>query len=310
MRRPVDVEGRWFTHQDMNSNFLTLPDGRKLAYQPYGDPAGTPAFYFHGWPSCRTQAVLMDDVGKELGLRVIGVDRPGIGLSSPQPGRALMDWPVDLAALADHLGWASFHVFGVSGGGPYVLATCHALPDRVLSASIICGAPPLKLLGTRDLFWPYQGALLLRRFFPWLLAPAFGLGLRLSYLKPSQFPMNLFIWSLSRADREALKHVTTHQAVVESFREGVRSGIPNLQADGDIYTSDWGFDLRSIQTPVRFWHGKRDRNIPWTYAAKVAAMLPRSQTHWTEDDGHYSLPVLRARQIALAALGTGPITTS
>jgi len=56
--------------------------------------------------------------------------------------------------------------------------------------------------------------------------------------------------------------------------------------------SDWGFELSAIQVPVRFWHGKRDRNIPWTYAAKVAAMIPNSTTHWTEDDGHYSLPVL------------------
>jgi len=282
--------------------FFSLPDGRQLAYQSYGDPAGQPTFHFHGWPSSRTQAVLMDKVGKELGLCVVGVDRPGIGQSDPQPGRRLLDWPSDLAALADHLGWVKFHVFGVSGGGPYVLVTCHALPDRVRSASIICGAPPLKLLGTRELFWPYQGALLLRRFFPWLLAPAFGMGLRLSYLRLDQWPMSALLYSLASADREALQQVTSRQAVLESFREAVRSGIPNLQMDGDIYTSDWGFDLRAIQTPIHVWHGKRDRNIPWTYAAKIAALLPHAATHWTEDDGHYSLPVLRARDIAAVAL--------
>ena len=290
----------------MTPHFLTLPDGRKLAYQGYGDPKGQPTFFFHGWPSSRTQAVLMDEVGWELGLSVIGIDRPGIGLSDPKPGRALLDWPQDLAAVAEHLHFDRFHLFGVSGGGPYALATCYAMPGRVLSASVLCGAPPLRQLGTRDLFWPYQGALLMRRFFPWLLAPAFGTGLRLSYLKPHQFPMNLLMHSLSPADREALKQVTTHQAVVESFREAVRSGIRNLQTDGDIYTSDWGFDLSAIQVPVHFWHGKRDRNIPWTYAAKVAAMIPNSTTHWTEDDGHYSLPVLRAREIALSALTMKP----
>jgi pimeloyl-ACP methyl ester carboxylesterase len=300
MRRPAFAAGRSL---NMTPFYFTLPDGRKLAYQMYGDPDGVPTFFFHGWPSSRTQAVLMDEAGKELGLCVVGVDRPGIGKSDPKNGRRLLDWPGELARLAARLGWDRFHVFGVSGGGPYVLATCHAMPERVLSASIICGAPPLRLLGTRDLFWPYQGALLMRRFFPWLLAPAFGTGLRLSYLKPHQFPMNLLMHSLSPADREALKQVTTHQAVVESFREAVRSGIRNLQTDGDIYTSDWGFDLKAIQVPIHFWHGKRDRNIPWTYAAKVAAMIPNSTSHWTEDDGHYSLPVLRAREIAEVALG-------
>jgi len=146
----------------------------------------------------------MDEAGKQLGLCVVGVDRPGIGKSDPKPGRRLLDWPGELARLAARLGWDRFHVFGVSGGGPYVLATCHAMPERVLSCEHHLRGTAIEAPGHAIFFWPYQGALLMRRFFPWLLAPAFGTGLRLSYLKPHQFSMNLLMHSLSPADREAL----------------------------------------------------------------------------------------------------------
>ena len=32
-----------------DTNFLTLPDGRKLCYAEYGDPEGKPVILFHGY---------------------------------------------------------------------------------------------------------------------------------------------------------------------------------------------------------------------------------------------------------------------
>ena len=97
---------------------LTLSSGLKLAFEHYGDPQGVPAFYFHGWPSSGLQGKVMDEAGRTQGVHVVSMDRPGIGDSDYQPGRQLLDWPVVLQELAEHLGWAQFHVFGVSGCGP------------------------------------------------------------------------------------------------------------------------------------------------------------------------------------------------
>lgn len=287
----------------MIPHFHTLSSGRRVAYDLYGDPNGVPAFYFHGWPSSRVQGALMDDVCKELGLCLAAMDRPGIGRSDFQPGRRLRDWPPLLAELADHLGWGKFHLFGVSGGGPYVLVSAHAMPERILSASEICGAPPLGLLGTRDLFLPYRLILKLRNSVPWALAPAFHAASAGSRLPWDRAPLNWFLGLLSPRDRQALSGSRTLHVVAESFRECVASGIPHVQMDGDIYLEDWGFDLKDITVPVHVWHGRRDRNIPWTYAQKVAAAMPNAIPHWVEDDGHYSLPVLRAKEIAETALG-------
>ena len=64
-------------------------------------------------------------------MRRITVDRAGVGFSDPQPGRALLDWPDGVWALANSLRLDRFAVLGTSGGGPYAAACCVALPDRI-----------------------------------------------------------------------------------------------------------------------------------------------------------------------------------
>ena len=72
------------------------------------------ALYFHGFPGCRLEAKIASPHAAKLGVRIIGVDRPGFGLSSPQPGRGFLDWSKDVAELADHLGLEKFHLIGAS----------------------------------------------------------------------------------------------------------------------------------------------------------------------------------------------------
>jgi hypothetical protein len=85
------------------SDTLTLPDGRKLGYAQYGSPTGRPILYLHGLPGSRIEAACFDELGLKLGARIIAADRPGIGWSSPHPGRTLLDYPKDSEHLAGHL---------------------------------------------------------------------------------------------------------------------------------------------------------------------------------------------------------------
>ncbi len=93
------------------SSTFTLPCGRKLGYAEYGSPTGYPILYLHGLPGARIEAARHDDLGRELGARIIGVDRPGIGWSSPHPNRTLLDFPKDLECLAEHLGLDRYSVW-------------------------------------------------------------------------------------------------------------------------------------------------------------------------------------------------------
>jgi hypothetical protein len=79
-----------------------------------------PVFFFHGFGTTRV-ACPPDAPAIERGIRLISVDRPGIGLSDSKPGRTL-HWPADVAQLADQLGLDDFAIVCWSGGGPYGLA--------------------------------------------------------------------------------------------------------------------------------------------------------------------------------------------
>ena len=86
-----------------SSHTFTLPDGRNFGYAQYGSQTGRPIVYLHGLPGSRIEAAAFDDLGQELGARIISVDRPGIGWSSPHFGRKILDHAKDIDDLATHL---------------------------------------------------------------------------------------------------------------------------------------------------------------------------------------------------------------
>lgn len=288
----------------MHDQILTLSNGSKLGYAEYGDPEGTPMLYFHGWPSSRLQGELMDDVGRRRHLRVIAPDRPGIGLSSFAAKRTLLDWPPVMAELTEHLGWKQFHVLGVSGGGPYVLAMAHAMPGRLLSAGVICGAPPLREVGTRELMWTYRLALWTQQRVPWMLSPGLIVAERLIALPKDSPPMRAYLRKLCERDRMAMGDDNLYRILTQSGRVGLQSGARALSTDGNIYSSDWGIDLGSVAYPIRYWHGGQDQNIPPALVDRFVRKMPNASLTVLDDDGHYSLPLLHNAEVVQALLGT------
>lgn len=281
----------------MPDHQLKLSSGRTLGYAEFGDPSGTPLFYFHGWPSSRLQGELLHETGRRHGLRVIAPDRPGIGLSDFHPGRTLADWPPLMRELAAAMGAEKFFVLGVSGGGPYALICAHAMPERLLGASVVCGAPSLRNVGTDGLFWAYRLGLWAQHRMPFTLRPGLRIAGWIAGRKITQWPQNWLVRLYAEEDRRALQDENLHRIMMQSGRQALRGNIAALRLDGMIYSSDWGFDLGEIQMPVQFWHGAEDWNIPLALAQKTAALLPNAIFKITPKDGHYSLPLLRADEI-------------
>src|SRR5204862_7838663 len=93
---------------------LRLPDGRRLGVAYHGDPAGSPVFVCHGTPASRLGHDFTDEAARQRQMRIICLDRPGIGLSDPKPDRTLGSFADDVAAVADQLGHDRFAVLGYS----------------------------------------------------------------------------------------------------------------------------------------------------------------------------------------------------
>jgi len=51
----------------------------------------------------------------------------------------------------------------------------------------------------------------------------------------------------------------------------------------------WGFDVESIDAPVRIWHGMEDLFVPSSHARWLAAHIPGAELDLRENEGHISL---------------------
>jgi pimeloyl-ACP methyl ester carboxylesterase len=270
--------------------------GRRVAWNEYGDPAGRPLFYFHGWPSSRLQARLLHHLARERGMRVLALDRPGMGCSTHQPGRTLKSWPALVAAFADAQGIGRFTQLGVSGGGPYVLACAALLPERVTASAVLCGAVPLAGADRSGLHLAYRMLIPLRKLPKCWFSPPLEIAARMATGTPGKPPVSWVLRTLPAADRDLLlKNPEAQRVLAESFREGVRQGGRGVLEDAEIYFHAWGIPLDQVRQPIRYWHGGMDRNISAEMARRFVARIPGATLDVDPEEGHFSLAIHRAR---------------
>ncbi len=95
---------------------VVLPDGRNIGFARWGE-GGKTILCFHGGAGSRYLAVGWDCAGSG-GVRVICLERPGLGLSDPSPSRTVCSWATDVRHVAERLGLERFAVVGVSITSP------------------------------------------------------------------------------------------------------------------------------------------------------------------------------------------------
>lgn len=272
---------------------ITLPDGRRLGYNEYGQPGGHPVFYFHGTPSARSEWELWDtdDLTRRLHLRIIAVDRPGMGLSDFMPCRRLSHWPADVAALADHLSLDRFGVLGYSGGTPYAAACAVHLSDRLTAVGLAGTVAPFDVPGLTDGISPEGLRFLqasrdrprLARFVQRIMALMARLVPRIVVAQAMK--------ALPEPDQAVMASPHRQQAFIRMVREALRGGPRGVQLDTALMVSPWDFNLADIRMPVFIWKGERDTNAPVAMAHYVASTVSEPRLSLYPDDGHLSIMV-------------------
>lgn len=271
---------------ESESQTMTLPDGRALGYAEFGDPKGKPGFYFHGFPGSRLEARLMNDAAAARNVRIIAVDRPGMGLSDFQPKRRFVDWPRDVTALADHLGLDRFVVSGASGGGPYSAVCARALPERVTAAVILAGVGPMSAPNaTKGMSAQNKVLFLVSRWAP--AVSGFAYVLLEKQLSNRERVMNQIGKSSSAEDRLLLEQRPEvadilYESLVEAFRRGSRGPKHELY----LYSHRWGFRLDRIEIPVFLWQGEKDANVPPSMGRYQAEQIPNCTATFLPNDSH------------------------
>lgn len=257
---------------------------RRIAFAEYGDPAGKPVFLCHGTPSSRLNRP-DDEITRALGVRLLAIDRPGCGLSDFLPGRTLLDWPQDLAAVADSLGLKRFRVVGFSGGGPYVAASAYALSDRIVAAASVAGAGPTDAPGALAGMGPYRRmACTLARRSPALIRAALWLTHH-----PGRHPerfLEKFSADLTHLDLTIIGRPEIRAKLVATYAESVRNGLRGVAQDVSIAVQPWGFHPGTIRCPYFLWHGEDDRSTPITMARYLATNIPNCTATFLPGQGH------------------------
>lgn len=108
--------------------------GRTIAFSEVGDPEGAAVFVCVGMGLTRYVTAFFDELAVTLRLRLITLDRPGVGGSEPFPSSdksGPLSWPEDVLAVCQHLGIVKFSILAHSAGAIYALATALILPHLV-----------------------------------------------------------------------------------------------------------------------------------------------------------------------------------
>lgn len=274
------------------TSVVELTDGRVLGIAEFGPRDGFPILWFHGTPGARSQVPpAAIEFAYARGVRIVGVERPGVGRSTPHHYDRIIDFAADVAEVLTALDLDRVGLIGLSGGGPYVLAVAAAMPDRVVAAAVLGGvapsAGPEKVVG---------GGIIpvLRRVSPvlvrirepvaWLMSA--GLKMAAPFADRA---FDVYMAIGPRSDREFLARPEMRAMFVEDLVSAGRLSFRAVAYDAVLFSRHWGFDIAQISVPVFLWHGDDDLIIPLSHGERMAALIPNSSLSVVPGQGHLAM---------------------
>lgn len=276
---------------------VSLGEGRVLCCDEVGDPAGAPVLYLHGTPDSRLARHPDDGLAAAAGVRLLAVDRPGYGGTSPTPGPWSPGWPravaADLGALLDALDVERCAVLAWSGGALTGLAVAAGEPtrQRVAALGIASGLVPRQAYDD-----PAVRAAGLSRLGTLEMAdtvPPGELGVEVAPLL-APHPCDLALATdhqaehRSAADAAELASVPgATEAMAAALVEAVRPGLAGAAADVEAEGRPLAVDLAALACPTRLWYGEDDRVTPPAFGRWYESHLPRASLDVVAGAGHY-----------------------
>lgn len=265
----------------------TLIDGRSLAWAEYGHPEGDPLLWYHGTPGACTQLPpVAHDAALQRGFRIITVERPGTGSSTDHQYRRISDFGEDVETLVDDLRLERFGAVGLSGGGPYVLATAHRMPERTVVGSLLGGIGPVR---GPDAVWSYTRVLrflaptleLLRSPLGSAVGPVVGAAERVG-----QEVLDVAARLIGGSDREVLADPDFAAMFIADLTSAGQ--LRSVAHDLALFSRHWGFLLEEITPPIVVWQGLADNIVPPSHGHHQASRLPNAQLRVRPGEGHFA----------------------
>lgn len=256
---------------------LSLVGGRKLGCFEWGPPDGAVVLFCSGSGMDGSFAFGAGDVNR-LGIRLVSIDRPGFGASSPDPEKSFSSWVSDARELLGFLDVSTVSIVGFSQGAPFALALAAAGLGQCVA--IVSGQDELHRFGAQ-------------------LDPEVAHLVELVQSDPARFERELasraspdfvarFVMGAGGPVDEAIHRQTAFR---ESFRRalsgGFRSGAAGYARDFVLALQPWPFDVEHIQASVDLWYGSEDRSTMHSpdKGTSLQRRLPNATLHLIDGSG-------------------------
>ncbi|MBB5133596.1 pimeloyl-ACP methyl ester carboxylesterase [Thermocatellispora tengchongensis] len=263
--------------------------GRHLGWAEWGPEDGAPVLFFSGAAMGRSLAFGADSLAPSArggvaarGVRLIAVERPGIGVSDPDPARTLDGWAADVAAFAAArgLGPAAAPAVGFSQGAPFALACAAA--GVVPAVAVVSGQDDLTHPAFATLLDPY-----LRGMLEAIAADPAGFAASFEPTADAEGLWKLIVSTSSDTDRAIYTDPAFEPRYRRCLDEGFAQGPAGYVRDLVLAMSPWPFAVEDIRVPVHLWYGGRDASTVHSpdHGATLAARIPTARHHLLPEAG-------------------------
>jgi pimeloyl-ACP methyl ester carboxylesterase len=272
---------------DRTSRVQRLADGRRIGYAEFGDAQGAAVIAIHGTPGSRFMFALTDKAARERRLRIIAPERPGYGLSDFCRKETLTHAADDMTAFADALGLDRFAVIGVSGGGPYAIATAASMADRIALLALISPVGPIADCHDRIRMTKLHRLIFTRMGGSPAACATFFWSVRNLVRWAPNVAYRALMQRVVASDRRVLGRAEVKANLQAALKEGLRPGIDGARQDLRLFCAPWGLKLEDIDVPSVVWQGSDDAIVPPGGAYHLAETLPNCRLDVIQGGGHY-----------------------
>jgi pimeloyl-ACP methyl ester carboxylesterase len=190
-------------------------------------------------------------------------------------------------------------MWGISGGGPHLLACAALLPGLVTAVASLASLAPLDADGLdyfagmgQDNVADIQLFLRDRE-----AARAKTESDREAILATSSADMAADMATLLSPADAAVVTDGLASYLATCFHDGLAPGVKGWWDDATAHRQPWGFELSAISVPVLLMHGRQDRFVPFSHGQWLAGHIPGVEARLLDHDGHLSLLASRIPEV-------------
>lgn len=279
------------------SGSIERPGARRVGWTEWGPRTGRPVIFCTG-AGMSGSLGFGGDAARALGLRVLCVDRAGLGRSQPDAQKSFDSWAGDVRAVLAAERIERPAVVGFSQGAPFALALAAA--DLASVVALVAGQDELAHPAARGSLHPDVA-----RMIDAIAADRAGFEASFASMVDADGLFERVLDMSGPADRARYAEPAFAAAWLRCLREGFAQGPAGYVRDVTLAMGRWPWSEDAIRAPVRLWYGRLDTSPVHSpdHGAALATRL-RAERRVLDDEGG-SLLWTRAHEI-LAALAPAP----